>query len=224
MTQPLGPLVDPTPCPRPSRIRLEGRYCSLVPLDPARHTEPLWHRLNHASLDHLWTYLLDGPYPDFDSFAAAVSRQAASPDPLYFAIEVEGVAVGRCAFMRIDPAHKSIEVGSILYTPELQRTRAATEAMYLMARHAFEDLGYRRYEWKCHSFNEPSKRAARRLGFTHEGTFRQHFIIKGRSRDTDWFSMIDSEWPDRKQRFERWLDPANFDAAGQQLTTLDSLA
>ena len=222
MSHLLGPPVDPTPRPRPSRLRHDGRYCSLVPLDPARHTAPLWDRLNDRSLDPLWTYLSDGPFLDRDSFAASIARKSVSEDPFYFAIEVDQIAVGYCAYMRIDPTHQSIEIGSILYTPELQRTPAATEAMYLLARHAFEDLRYRRYEWKCNSFNEPSKRAALRLGFTHEGTFRQHFIIKGHSRDTDWYSIIDSEWPDRKQRLEAWLEPANFDEQGRQRSSLSS--
>jgi RimJ/RimL family protein N-acetyltransferase len=131
-----------------------------------------------------------------------------------------GRAVGYASYLRIEPAHRVIEVGSILYTPLLQRTRGATEAMYLMARYIFEELGYRRYEWKCDSRNEPSRRAAERLGFTFEGIFRQHMIVKGGNRDTAWYSMLDSEWGERKAAFERWLDPGNFDAAGRQRTGL----
>ena len=125
--------------------------------------------------------------------------------------------------MRIEPAHRVIEVGSILYTPVFQRTTGATEAMYLMARHVFEDLGYRRYEWKCDALNLPSRRAALRLGFTFEGIFRQHMIVKGRNQDTAWYSMIDTEWPSRKARFEQWLDPGNFDANGHQKVALEAL-
>jgi RimJ/RimL family protein N-acetyltransferase len=125
--------------------------------------------------------------------------------------------------MRMDPANGAIEVGNILLTPSLQRTIAATEAMYLMARHIFEDLGYRRYEWKCNTNNAPSRRAAQRLGFTFEGIFRQHMVIKGRNRDTAWFSMLDSEWPARKTAFEAWLDPANFDDVGHQIKSLAQL-
>jgi RimJ/RimL family protein N-acetyltransferase len=125
--------------------------------------------------------------------------------------------------MRIEPAHRVIEVGGILFTPRLQRTVGATEAMYLMARHVFEDLGYRRYEWKCNALNAPSRRAALRLGFTFEGVFRQHMIVKGRNRDTAWFSMLDSEWPQRKAAFERWLDPSNFNAEGRQQVSLSAL-
>jgi RimJ/RimL family protein N-acetyltransferase len=125
--------------------------------------------------------------------------------------------------MRIEPAHRVIEVGSILFTPRLQRTVGATEAMYLMARHVFENLGYRRYEWKCNVLNAPSRRAALRLGFTFEGIFRQHMIVKGRNRDTAWFSMLDSEWPKRKAAFERWLDPSNFGSEGRQRVSLSAI-
>ena len=135
-----------------------------------------------------------------------------------------GDAVGYASYMRIEPVHRVIEVGSILYTPRLQRTIGATEAMYLMARHVFEDLGYRRYEWKCNALNAPSRSAALRLGFTFEGIFRQHMIIKGRNLDTAWFSMLDSEWPQRKAAFERWLDPSNFDANGRQRQSLAGAA
>ena len=152
-------------------------------------------------------------------------ERARSEDPLFFAMleKSSGDAVGYAAFMRIEPAHRVIEVGSILFTPRLQRTVGATEAMYLMARYVFEDLGYRRYEWKCNALNAPSRRAALRLGFTFEGIFRQHMIVKGRNRDTAWFSMLDSEWPKRKAAFERWLDPANFDANGRQRVSLSAL-
>jgi RimJ/RimL family protein N-acetyltransferase len=146
---------------------------------------------------------------------------ASASDPLFFSILNQAkTPVGYASYMRIEPAHRCIEVGSILYTPELQRTPGATEAMYLMARHVFEDLGYRRYEWKCNALNQPSRRAALRLGFTFEGVFRQHLIIKGRNRDTAWYSMLDSEWPQRKANFERWLSPANFDGGGNQKESL----
>jgi RimJ/RimL family protein N-acetyltransferase len=128
--------------------------------------------------------------------------------------------VGYASYLRIEPSHRVIEVGNILYTPRLQRTRGATEAMFLMARHAFEDLRYRRYEWKCNALNEPSRRAALRLGFRFEGIFRQHMLIKGRNRDTAWYAMLDGEWPERKAAFEQWLSPENFDAAGGQIRRL----
>jgi RimJ/RimL family protein N-acetyltransferase len=151
-----------------------------------------------------------------------MQAKATSEDPLFFAIvdRATETAAGRATLMRIDPAHRVIEVGGIIYTPALQRSRGATEAMYLFARYIFENLGYRRYEWKCNSLNEPSRRAALRLGFTFEGIFRQHMIIKQKSRDTAWFSMLDSEWPARKREFECWLDESNFDSDGKQKTRL----
>jgi RimJ/RimL family protein N-acetyltransferase len=164
----------------------------------------------------------DGPFIDRAAFEAHVNAKALLEDPLFFAIvdRATGLAAGRATLMRIEPAHGVIEVGGIIYTRALQRSRAATEAMYLFARYVFEDLGYRRYEWKCNALNEASRRAALRLGFTFEGIFRQHMIIKGRNRDTAWFSMLDSEWPARKQAFEAWLGENNFDAADSQKTKL----
>jgi RimJ/RimL family protein N-acetyltransferase len=173
----------------------------------------------------LWTYLFEGPYPDRASFGQALEEMASSEDPLFFAIldKSTGRAVGRAAYMRIEPSHRVIEVGSILYSPALQRTAGATEAMYLMARYVFEELGYRRYEWKCNALNAPSRRAALRLGFSFEGIFRQHMVIKGHSRDTAWYSMLDGEWPDRKAALERWLDPSNFDVNRSQKRALSNL-
>jgi len=215
----IGPLVESTAAAaRPDRVTLAGRYVTLVPLDAAAHAESLF-ALQNGHPD-LWLYLGDEPYTDRAVFDAAIAKKAASEDPMFYAILVDGRAVGFCSLMRIDPANRVIEIGHILYTPALQRTCAATEAMYLMAKYAFDGLGYRRYEWKCNSHNEPSKRAAKRYGFAYEGTFRQHMIIKGRNRDTAWFSMLDSEWPERRAAFERWLDPANFDSDGRQLSSL----
>jgi RimJ/RimL family protein N-acetyltransferase len=170
--------------------------------------------------------MADGPFREPIAFRSALAGKAASEDPLFFAIveRYTGSAAGYAAFLRIEPAHRVVEVGGILFTPSLQRTAGATEAMYLMAAHAFDDLGYRRYEWKCNALNEPSRRAALRLGFTFEGIFRQHMIIKGRNRDTAWYSMLDSEWPARKSAFERWLDPSNFDSNGRQRTPLERSA
>ena len=154
-----------------------------------------------------------------------MAEASTKADPLLFALvdPATGKAVGHATYMRIEPAQRVIEVGNILYTRALQRTPAATEAMYLMARHAFEDLGYRRYEWKCNAFNAPSRAAAKRLGFTYEGLFRQHMIVKGRNRDTAWFSLLDSEWPHAKAAFEAWLSPDNFDAEGRQKARLEDL-
>ncbi len=177
-----------------------------------------------ADAEDLWVYMADGPYPEQSSFEVSIAKKAASEDPLFFAIleKPAGRAVGHLALMRIEPAHRVIEVGHVLYTPALQRTRGATEAIYLAARHIFEDLGYRRFEWKCNSMNEPSRRAAVRFGFEYEGTFRQHMIIKGRNRDTSWYAMLDSGWRERKAAFERWLAPENFDAGGRQRTALSA--
>ena len=173
----------------------------------------------------MWQYLFEGPFADRAAFEVHLKRIAASEDPLFFAIldNASGSALGYASYMRIEPVHRVIEVGSILYTPRLQQTTLATEAMYLMARHVFEDLGYRRYEWKCNALNAPSRRAALRFGFTFEGIFRQHMIVKGRNRDTAWFSMLDSEWPARKANFERWLDPSNFGVDGRQKVALSAL-
>jgi RimJ/RimL family protein N-acetyltransferase len=218
----VNPIASLDPAPRPRRVRLEGRYVDLEPLSASAHSQSLWNAVRGPEHDGLWTYLFDGPFADRNAFDAAVSKKSSTDDPLFFAIldRADGQAVGYASYMRIEPAHRVIEVGGILYTPRLQSTRGATEAMYLMARHIFEDLGYRRYEWKCDSDNDPSRRAAARLGFTFEGLFRQHMIVKGRNRDTAWFSMLDSEWPARKAAFERWLDPANFDDAGRQRSPL----
>ena len=223
---PIGPQVDAAQAPLPGRVTLQGAYVDLVPLDPLGHGESLFTATCGPAQDPLWLYLFDGPYADRQSFDRALRSKADSADPFYFAIIDRGSAcpLGWAALMRIEPAHRVIEVGSILYSPALQRTRGATEAMYLLARYVFESLGYRRYEWKCNALNAPSVRAARRLGFTFEGIFRQHMIVKGRNRDTAWFSMLDREWPARKAAFQRWLRPENFDADGRQRQSLESCA
>lgn len=220
------PEVDNRPARRPARVTLEGAYVKLVPLDAAEHAGDLYAPTHGAGYEALWRYLWDGPFASETEFRAALERKAATEDPLFFAIADprSGRAMGYASHMRIEPAQRAIEIGGILYVPELQRTRAATEAMYLMARYAFDDLGYRRYEWKCDSMNRPSIRAALRLGFTFEGVFRQHMIVKGRNRDTAWFAMLDSEWPSRKSAFERWLAPENFDFEGRQKTPLRPLS
>jgi RimJ/RimL family protein N-acetyltransferase len=198
---------------------------TLEPLDPQAHGEALYEGVSGEGGERLWQYLFEGPFADRAAFDAHMKRIAAAEDPLFFAIldNASGNAVGYASYMRIEPVHRVIEVGSILYTPRLQQTARATEAMYLMARHVFEELGYRRYEWKCNALNAPSRRAALRFGFTFEGIFRQHMIVKGRNRDTAWFSMLDSEWPARKANFERWLDPSNFGADGRQKVALSTL-
>ncbi len=219
---PSVPPLDARPALRPARVTLDGRYAALVPLDAAAHAGDLYAPTHGPEGDALWQYLFDGPFGTEAEFRASLERKASTEDPLFFAVidKRSGRAAGYASYMRIEPAHRCIEVGSILYTPQLQRTAAATEAMYLMARHVFEDLRYRRYEWKCNALNQPSIRAAERLGFTFEGVFRQHMIVKERNRDTAWFSMLDSEWPERKAAFERWLAPENFDAGGRQVASL----
>ena len=206
----------------PERRAIEGRYVTAEPLDPAKHGEALWQGFGGARNQELWRYMRSGPFTDRPAFDVYLEEKSASPDPLYFALvnRATATAAGHAAYMRIDTCQRVIEVGAIVYAPEFQKTRAATEAMYLMARYVFEELGYRRYEWKCNVLNDASQRAARRLGFAFEGVFRQHMIVKGRSRDTAWYAMLDSEWPQRKREFERWLHPENFDDNGRQKTRL----
>ncbi len=212
----------PVPPPRP--VTLRGRTVTLEPLDAARHAAALWEQVRGH--DALWTYLADGPYATEEDFRRALELKQAAADAVFLAIVplATGLAAGYASYMRIEPAHGVVEVGNILLAPALQRTTAATEAMYLMARHVFDDLGYRRYEWKCNAENHPSRRAALRLGFTFEGIFRQHMVVKDRNRDTAWFSVLDKDWPARKRAFEAWLDPANFDAEGRQRQSLTAIA
>lgn len=213
-----GELVDSSPARRPQRTKFAGRVVTLTPLDPAAHAAALYAGSHGPENEHVWRYLWNGPFPNRAAFDLQLNQYAKSEDPFFFAIvdNSSGSAVGYASYLRIEPAHRVIEVGHILYTPRLQRTVGATEAMYLMARYVFEDLGYRRYEWKCNALNAASRSAALRLGFTFEGIFRQHMIVKGRNRDTAWYSTLDSEWPARKAAFERWLDPSNFDTDGGQ--------
>jgi RimJ/RimL family protein N-acetyltransferase len=213
------------PAKRPERTTLRGKIVTLAPLDAAAHADPLYEDSHGVGREDLWRYLSDGPFADRAAFYTELEKKAGSLDAVFFAI-VENASerpAGYASLMRIEPVHRCLEVGNILFTPRLQRTAGATEAMYLMARHVFEDLGYRRYEWKCNALNAPSRRAALRLGFEFEGIFRQHMIVKGCNRDTAWFSMLDSEWPARKAAFERWLDPSNFDEAGRQKESLAAL-
>lgn len=220
--QPIGePVTGWTPRERPPRTAMVGRYCRIEPLDAGRHAAQL-HAANAVDLDgRMWTYLFTGPYESAETYRAWAEGAATSADPLFHAIvDRDGKAVGVAAFMRIDATMGVIEVGNIAYSPSLQRTPAATEVMYLMMRRAFDELGYRRYEWKCDALNAPSRAAAERLGFRYEGLFRQALVYKGRNRDTAWYSIIDQEWPARRAAFEAWLDPANFDADGRQVRPL----
>lgn len=225
-TTPLGdpigaPVPGWTPPPAPTRMVLTGRYCRLEPL-VLDHAEALFaaHRADPQGRN--WTYLPEGPFEAFDGFRNLVWRLAASADPMHFTVITEKGPVGTASYLRIAPAAGSIEVGYITFSPLLQRTRASTEAMYLMMQWAFE-AGYRRYEWKCNALNKPSRTAAMRLGLSFEGVFRQAQIVKGANRDTAWYAAIDTEWPAIRDAMERWLAPENFDAGGRQIESLSAL-
>jgi RimJ/RimL family protein N-acetyltransferase len=220
----LGPRIDAHPAPRPQRVTLKGRYVTVAPL-AREHAASLYALAGGAAQAPLFTYLFNGPFADEATFTADVEAKTLPEDPLYFAVidNNTGKAVGYQSLMRIDTTHRVIEVGDILYALPLQGTPGSTEAQFLFARYIFATLGYRRYEWKCDDRNLPSRRAAARLGFTFEGVFRQHMIVKARSRDTAWFSMLDHEWPARRSAFEAWLAPENFDAEGRQKRRLEDL-
>ena len=210
-----------TPPPGPTRMNLEGRYCRLEPLH-IDHAEALYAAHGQDAEGRNWTYLPAGPYETFEGYRDWVWEAAASPDPMHYTIITDKGPVGTASLLRIAPQDGSIEVGYITYSPLLQRTRASTEAMFLMMQWAFE-AGYRRYEWKCNDLNKPSRDAAQRLGLSYEGVFRQAQIVKGGNRDTAWYAAVDSEWPALKAAFETWLDPANFDADGRQKQSLSAL-
>ncbi|MGB0497474.1 MAG: GNAT family N-acetyltransferase [Rubricella sp.] len=221
MTRQLGAAVKGwTPPHWPGREPMTGRWCRIEPLSAARNAAPL-HAAFAEDDGTMWDYMPVGPFADEGAFRGFLENAERSEDPLFHTIlDERGDPAGFATYLRIEPSHGVIEIGFITLSPRLRRSRAATEAMYLMMKRAF-DLDYRRYEWKCNALNEPSRRAASRLGFTHEGRFRQHMIVKGRNRDTDWFSVLDAEWPRLRAGFEAWLDPANFDAAGNQKRRLE---
>ena len=217
--QPVGSRVPGwTARARPPRTIMLGQFCRLEPLDVERHADALFDAYAEAPDDRDWTYLFAERPADVVACRSYVAAASASLDPLHFAIVdlTSGQPVGTAALMRIDAVHGVIEVGSITYSPRLQKTRAGTEAMYLMMRRAFDELRYRRYEWKCDSLNAPSIAAARRYGFQFEGIFRQAIVYKDRNRDTAWFSILDAEWPRIRAAFELWLSADNFDAEGRQ--------
>ncbi len=217
--QPIGEAVPGwTPPPFPPRASMEGRFCRLEPLDPDRHGESLFAAYQEDRTGQGWTYLSYGPFGRPQDFRDKLTEMCRSYDRDGHAVIdlASGRAVGMASYLRIDPDAGSIEVGSIHYAPRLQRTAAATEAMYLMMRRAFDELGYRRYEWKCDVLNAPSRRAALRLGFAFEGIFRQAVVYKGRNRDTAWYSIVDIEWPAIRAGFEHWLRLENFDSTGRQ--------
>ncbi|MCF6273602.1 MAG: GNAT family N-acetyltransferase [Rhodobacteraceae bacterium] len=218
---PIGFPVQYTPAAHPENSPLQGRFCRLEPFDIERHTEDLFNAYLTDSDGKNWTYLPYAAFDDLAKFKAWAQKTCTGADPFFYAVidPENGHAIGLASYLRINPSAGSIEVGWINFSPLLQGTRASTEAMYLMMQEAFR-LGYRRFEWKCDSLNAPSNRAAKRLGFTFEGIFRQALVYKGRNRDTAWFSVLDSEWPVLQRGFEQWLLPDNFDAAGRQIKKL----
>jgi RimJ/RimL family protein N-acetyltransferase len=223
---PVGPrLARADAAPRPGRIVLEGRFARLEPLDARVHVADLYRTATVPDAAARFQYLADDPPADRGAFEAWLQRSVASPDPLFFAVidRSSGRAEGWQTLMRIDPANRSIEIGNIYWGPVIARTPVTTEANFLFARYAFEALGYRRYEWKCNALNAPSRRAAERFGFTFEGHFRRSNIVKGRTRDTTWYSIIEEEWPAIREAHEAWLAPSNFDAAGRQRSKLAAL-
>jgi RimJ/RimL family protein N-acetyltransferase len=212
-------------CERPSIGVLEGRLVRLERLDPARHGDGLYEASTTADAQERFRWLGEYPPESRAAFEPWLEKAAASMDPLFYVVidKASGRIAGRQTLMRIDAPNGVIEIGNILWNGFIARKPAATEAQYLFMRHVFADLGYRRYEWKCNDRNEPSKRAALRFGFRHEGVFRQHMVIKGENRDTAWYSMIDSEWPGLQQAYEAWLAPANFDGSGAQRHSLGEI-
>jgi len=220
--QPVGYRVDARPAELPRAVTLAGRYSSVERLAATRHHADLWDAV--AGHDQIWTYMSYGPFVNAAVFCDWLLSREEAGDPFYYAIVNPAArAVGLAALMRIEPDMRVIEIGNILLSPATQRTPLATEAQYLLASYVFESLRYRRYEWKCDALNGASRRAALRLGFTFEGIFRDHMIVKGRSRDTAWFAMLAEEWPARKAAFEHWLRPENFYADGMQKTKLSAL-
>jgi len=208
--------------PRPERITMDGRYVRLEPLDPARHGADLLASAQEPGAEARFRYLFEEPPPDLATLLEWLEISSATIDPMFFSVidKRTGKSEGRQAFMRIEPAHGVIEIGHILWGPAIARSRVTTEALYLAASYVFDALGYRRFEWKCHSLNEPSRRAAKRFGFAFEGIFRQHMVTKGASRDTAWFAMTDGEWPRLRAGYQAWLRPENFDEAGEQRSKL----
>ena len=208
----------------PGQVSLTGIHIRIEPIDWALHGRELFRSISGPGQDHLWTYIPVGPFAEYEGFEAVMQYAAQTNNwqTMVICDVNSGAALGTASYMRLRATAGSVEAGCIIFGNALQKTRAATEAMYLMARHIFDDLGYRRYEWKCDNLNTASKRAALRYGFQYEGLFRQDLIVKGRNRDTAWFSITDKDWPAVKTAFEMWLRPENFDLHGQQKSTLES--
>lgn len=222
MPPPIGPKVDTAPRPLPARAPIHGQYVVLEPLH-LRHTPELWAAAQGA--DDSWAYLGCGPFPSVEAMARYVADFAVEQDRMVWTVRptASGAASGWLSLMDIQPRHASIELGSIWFAPCLQRTRATTEAMFLLLRLAADELGYRRLVWKCNALNVPSKRAAERLGFVYEGRHRRHMVAKGHQRDTDWYSIIAEEWPHCRDALVAWLDPGNFAPDGTALRRLEDL-
>lgn len=217
----VGPRVDATPRPLPARVPHRGRAVDLEPLH-LRHAPDLWRAAQSDATGASWAYLAYGPFAEEAALRGFVAGFASAHDPMAWAVRPHrsGTADGWLTLMEMHPAHAHIELGNIWFSPRMQRTRAATEAMFLLMRHAMDELGYRRLTWKCNALNAPSRRAAARLGFTFEGTLRQVLVVKGRRRDTAWFSMLDDEWPARRDAIAAWLDDSNWDAEGRPRASL----
>lgn len=224
--QPVGPAVPGwSPCAVPPHMPMEGTYSRVIPLDPEAHADDL-HMANMAdTTGRNWTYLAYGPFATTAAYRDWMRANCCGKDPLFFTLidGKSGRPGGIASYMRMQPVHGVVEVGHVHIAPFMQRSIAATETMFLMMRLIFDELGYRRYEWKCDALNAPSQKAAHRLGFTYEGTFRQATVYKGRNRDSAWYAMLDREWPAIKRAFEMWLDPENFDASGRQRVALSRL-
>lgn len=223
MGQPIGvSLPDWTGAAPMTAQPMQGRTCDLVPL-AQHHSADLHSAFSADATGALWTYMPVGPFAEAQEYAHWVTQACTSTDPLFFAIidKHSGKALGVASYLRIQPEQGVVEVGFITFAPAMQRTVMATEAMYLMMKRAFDDCGYRRYEWKCDALNAPSRKAAARLGFSYDGLFRQALVYKGRNRDTAWFSILDGDWPRIRAAFETWLAPENFDAEGKQLSALN---
>ena len=218
----VGERLDWKPVERPGRVTLRGAHVAVRPVDAARDAEPLYEASRDPSI---WTYLPDGPYPDAGRLRQMLAWAEGSDDPLFFTLvrATDERPLGIASYLRIEPAHGTIEIGHIWFGTELQRTTAATEAIYLLARHALDELGYRRLEWKCNALNAASRSAAERFGFVFEGVFRHHMVVKGRNRDTAWYAITGDEWPAVRRCFEAWLAPTNFDGAGRQRRSLREL-
>ena len=224
--RPLGERIDWTTAGRPQRVPLHGTHIVLRPVDAATDAQPLYE-VSHPPAGDLaiWTYLPDGPYESPEHLRQVLAWAQAAEDRVYFTLArlPEERPLGLASYLNIVAEHGTIEIGHIWFATQLQRTTAATEAIYLLARHAFDDLGYRRLEWKCNALNAASRRAAERFGFTFEGVFRQHQIVKARSRDTAWYAITDADWPSIRAGFQGWLDSSNFDERGRQLRPLGEL-